>query len=56
MNLTKYADGRSTRAISLRSERSLSRAGTSAELDTVHEEERSDPEQTQVSAYILADE
>lgn len=39
-------DNRSSRAISLRPERSLSRGFPSLELDTVIEE-RSDPEQTQ---------
>lgn len=39
--------GRSTRAVSLRTERSLSRGFPSLDLDTVLEE-RSDPEQTQV--------
>lgn len=39
---------RTTRAISLRSERSMSRGFPSLELDTVMEE-RSDPEQTQVT-------
>lgn len=40
--------GRAQRAVSLRSERSMSRGFPSVELDTVLEE-RSDPEQTQVS-------
>lgn len=39
--------GRAQRAVSLRSERSMSRGFPSLELDTVLEE-RSDPEQTQV--------
>lgn len=39
--------GRTTRAVSLRTERSLSRGFPSLDLDTVLEE-RSDPEQTQV--------
>lgn len=43
--------GRSTRAVSLRTERSLSRGFPSLDLDTVLEE-RSDPEQTQVIEFV----
>jgi len=42
-----YLDYRSSRAISLRPERSLSQGFTSLELDTVVEERGSDVEQTQ---------
>lgn len=44
--------GRAQRAVSLRSERSMSRGFPSLELDTVLEE-RSDPEQTQASPIAL---
>lgn len=43
---------RTTRAVSLRSERSLSRGFPSLDLDTVLEE-RSDQEQTQVNSITL---
>ena len=43
---------RTTRAVSLRSERSLSRGFPSLDLDTVLEE-RSDQEQTQVNSFTL---
>lgn len=52
---TKFAiiASRTTRAISLRSERSMSRGFPSLELDTVMEERSDDPEQTQVTKRFI---